>query len=293
MNPALVGALVSRTVELTGLIERHRNELSPAERRVADVVLRDPEMVAFGTVATVAAQAATSGASVVRLASRLGLDGFSALQAMVQGQLSRQLRPATERIRQPGPVDVVGQVLAAELDNVHVTLDRVDRAGFERAVSALADDKARVLLASGDASAGVLQQFAAELAMLRDGVVLLDGSEVAVARRAATVGPDDVAVVLDLRRYDRAVMALARRVAAAGATVVALTDRTLSPLAAVADITFVVSATGVGPVDSYVGALALLNAITAEVAARLRSSATERLDRIEADWSSIGALVDD
>lgn len=293
MNPALVGALVSRTVELTGLIERHRNELSPAERRVADVVLRDPEMVAFGTVATVAAQAATSGASVVRLASRLGLDGFSALQAMVQGQLSRQLRPATERIRQPGPVDVVGQVLAAELDNVHVTLDRVDRAGFERAVSALADDKARVLLASGDASAGVLQQFAAELAMLRDGVVLLDGSEVAVARRAATVGPDDVAVVLDLRRYDRAVMALARRVAAAGATVVALTDRTLSPLAAVADITFVVSATGVGPFDSYVGALALLNAITAEVAARLRSSATERLDRIEADWSSIGALVDD
>ena len=293
MNPALAGALVSRTVELTGLIERHRNELSPAERRVADVVLRDPEMVAFGTVATVAAQAATSGASVVRLASRLGLDGFSALQAMVQGQLSRQLRPATERIRQPGPVDVVGQVLAAELDNVHVTLDRVDRAGFERAVSALADDKARVLLASGDASAGVLQQFAAELAMLRDGVVLLDGSEVAVARRAATVGPDDVAVVLDLRRYDRAVMALARRVAAAGATVVALTDRTLSPLAAVADITFVVSATGVGPFDSYVGALALLNAITAEVAARLRSSATERLDRIEADWSSIGALVDD
>ena len=293
MNPALVGALVSRTVELTGLIERHRNELSPAERRVADVVLRDPEMVAFGTVATVAVQAATSGASVVRLASRLGLDGFSALQAMVQGQLSRQLRPATERIRQPGPVDVVGQVLAAELDNVHVTLDRVDRAGFERAVSALADDKARVLLASGDASAGVLQQFAAELAMLRDGVVLLDGSEVAVARRAATVGPDDVAVVLDLRRYDRAVMALARRVAAAGATVVALTDRTLSPLAAVADITFVVSATGVGPFDSYVGALALLNAITAEVAARLRSSATERLDRIEADWSSIGALVDD
>lgn len=280
-------------MELTGLIERHRNELSPAERRVADVVLRDPEMVAFGTVATVAAQAATSGASVVRLASRLGLDGFSALQAMVQGQLSRQLRPATERIRQPGPVDVVGQVLAAELDNVHVTLDRVDRAGFERAVSALADDKARVLLASGDASAGVLQQFAAELAMLRDGVVLLDGSEVAVARRAATVGPDDVAVVLDLRRYDRAVMALARRVAAAGATVVALTDRTLSPLAAVADITFVVSATGVGPFDSYVGALALLNAITAEVAARLRSSATERLDRIEADWSSIGALVDD
>jgi DNA-binding MurR/RpiR family transcriptional regulator len=280
-------------VELTGLIEKHRDQLSPAERRVADVVLRDPESVAFGTVATVARQAATSGASVVRLASRLGLDGFSALQAMVQGQLSRQLRPATERIRQPGPADVVGQVLAAELDNVHATLDRVDRADFDGAVAALATSGGRVLLASGDASAGVLAQFGAELSMLRDGVELLDGTEVAVSRRAATVGADDVAVVLDLRRYDRAVMALARRMAAAGATVVALTDRTLSPLAAVADTTFVVTATGVGPFDSYVGALALLNAITAAVAARLRSSATERLDRIEAAWTAIGALVDD
>ena len=282
-------------MNVTTLIEEHRDALSPAERRVADVILGDQELVAFGTVAAVASKASTSGASVVRLASRLGLDGFTALQALVQGQLSRQLRPATERIRQPGPADVVGRVLAAELDNVHGTLDRVDRVAFDGAVRALAggERNGHVFLASGDASSGVLTQFAAELGMLRAGVVVLDGSEVAVARLSALAGPADVGLLLDLRRYDRAVVANGRRLADAGVALIALTDRALSPLSAMAGTTFVVEAQGVGPFDSYVGALALLNALVAAVSARLRSSATTRLDRIEATWRAADALTDD
>ena len=74
-------------------IEGHRADLSPAERRVAEVVLSDPEAVAFGTVARIAARAGTSGASVVRFATRLGFNGFSGLQAAVQAAIGQQLRP--------------------------------------------------------------------------------------------------------------------------------------------------------------------------------------------------------
>ena len=45
--------------------------------------------VAFGTVARVAERSGTSGASVVRLATRLGFPGFSGLQAAVQAASSR------------------------------------------------------------------------------------------------------------------------------------------------------------------------------------------------------------
>jgi hypothetical protein len=38
--------------------------------------------------------------------------------------------------------------------------------------------------------------------------------------------------------------------------------------------------------------LALVNALVAGVADRLRRSATERLDRLEAAWTEAGALVD-
>jgi len=62
-------------------IDAHLRQLTPAERRVAAVVADDPEAVAFGTVADVARRAGTSGATVVRLAAKLGFDGFVELQA--------------------------------------------------------------------------------------------------------------------------------------------------------------------------------------------------------------------
>ena len=72
----------------------------------------------------------------------------------------------------------------------------------------------------------------------------------------------------------------------------AFTDSILSPLAARADVMFVLSADSVGPFDSHVGTLALLNLIGAEVAGALRSSARDRLAAVEEAWSRHGSLTE-
>ena len=274
-------------------IDAHLRELTPAERRVAAVVADDPEAVAFGTVADVARRAGASGATVVRLAAKLGFDGFVELQAAVREEMARRLRPASERIRRPAAGDVLGTALAVEMANVAATLEGVDRSSFELAIRLLTRRRSeRVMVLSGDASSGVATLFAGELSMLRPGVVLVDGSEVRVARLLADAGPADVVVVLDLARYDRAVLDAAGRAAERGAALVALTDSALSPLASAAVVSFTASLTGAGPFDSHVGLLALANALLAGVAARLRRSATDRLDQVESAWRAAAALTD-
>src|SRR5438445_13254412 len=137
-------------------IDAHLPVLTPAERRVAAVVADDPEAVAFGTVADVARRAGTSGASVVRLAAKLGFEGFVELQAAVREEMARRLRPASERIRRPAAGDVLGAALAVEMANVANTLEGVDRAAFEEAVRLLTRRRSeRVMVLSGDASSGV------------------------------------------------------------------------------------------------------------------------------------------
>jgi DNA-binding MurR/RpiR family transcriptional regulator len=145
---------------------------------------------------------------------------------------------------------------------------------------------------SGNASRGVAWQFADELDALRPDVGLLDGNEVRLERELGLLDSRDVVVALDLRRYDRWVVAAVTRAKQAGATVVALSDSLLSPLSAAADHTLVVTAAGAGPFDSHVGTLALCNLLVAGVAERLRSVATERLDRAEQAWTDAHALVD-
>jgi DNA-binding MurR/RpiR family transcriptional regulator len=280
-------------MNVSAQIDAHLPALTPAERRVAAVVADDPEAVAFGTVADVARRSGASGATVVRLATKLGFDGFVHLQASVREELARRLRPASERIRRPAAGDVLGTALAVEMSNVAVTLDGVERSGFERAVRWLsARSSERIFVLSGDASSGLAALFATELSMLRTGVVHVEGSAVRVARLLSDAGSADVVVAIDLARYDRAVLEAAGVAADRGATLIALTDSALSPLASGAALCFTASVSGAGPFDSHVGLLALGNALLAGVAARLRRSATDRLDEVEAAWRAAAVLTD-
>lgn len=279
-------------MEVEERIGRSGGQLTPAERRVAEVVLERPQLVAFGTVAELAETAGSGAATVVRLATKLGYDGFTGLQAAVQHALARQLRPAAERIREPAASDAIGRHLDLEIDNVATTLRSLDAAALDDLVSHLSDTAVRVYVLSGDASLGVARQLLGELASLRDGVVLVEGNDVRVRRQVALMAEGDVVLAIDLRRYDRWVIDAAKDARQRGTWCAAVTDSLLSPLAALADRTFTVAAAGGGPFDSHVGTLALANVVVAGVADRLRAVATDRLDRAEAAWRAAGSLTD-
>jgi len=269
--------------------------LTPSERRIGETILADPNLVAFGTVADVARAARAGTATVVRFAVKLGFDGYSQLQASVQRDVSGQLRPAVERIRdqQVGDDTLAARHAAVEAANVRTTLEAI-RSGDGRAVvERLADDSAPVLVLSGVASRGVALQFVGDLDQLRPGVQLLDGTQIDIVRTLAVTEPGATLVVLDLRRYERWLTDALAAARERDAWTVALTDSVLSPLAAVAECSFVVAAASTGPFDSHVGTLALLNLFIVEVAAARREHAAERLEAIENAWAAADALTDD
>ena len=278
--------------DLATRIEQRAGSLPPAERRVAEVVLADPSVAAFATVAELGRRARTSGATVVRLADRLGYDGWIGLQGAVRAEVDQQLRPAAVRIRERATDDVLSATAAREADNVHRTFDGVDRGQFDEAVSLLADRARRIRVLAGSAQAGIGALFGDALDLLRTDVEVVSGSPVSVTRALAHTREGDVLAAIDLRRYERWVLDAVATTVESGGVVIALTDSRLSPLATRATIAFVVAAEGAGPFDSHVGTLALANALVTGVAERLRRPATDRLDQVEAAWQTAGTLVE-
>jgi DNA-binding MurR/RpiR family transcriptional regulator len=267
-------------------------QLTAAERRVAQVVLERPQLVGFGTVADLAGAAAAGAATVVRLAAKLGFEGFSALQASVQRDLAKQLRPAAERIRELGGEQPITQHRAAELSNVQATLDAIDVETLEAVVALLADLERAVLVLAGDAERGIGLQLATDLGALRPGVQVVGGSDVAVRRQLAVAPAGSTMLVIDLRRYERWVLEAFEQGKGAGFTLVALTDGVLSPLAMGAHHAFAISAASVSPFDSHVGTLALCNLLVGQTAERLRAPAAERLALVESAWASGRSLIE-
>jgi DNA-binding MurR/RpiR family transcriptional regulator len=269
--------------------------LTPSERRIGETVLASPQLVAFGTVADVAEAARVGTATIVRFAVKLGFDGYTELQASVQHDLAGQLRPAVERIRDQAAADDagIGRHGGVEVGNVRATLDAVDADVLRSVVSRLADDTRPVLVLSGVASRGVAVQFVGDLEQLRPAVRLLDGNGIDIIRTLALAGADATLVVLDLRRYERWLLDATNLAQDRGVWIAAISDSVLSPLSALAQASFVVSAASTGPFDSHVGTLALLNLLVVDVAVARRDDATVRLDLLEAAWRDADALTDD
>ena len=102
------------------------------------------------------------------------------------------------------------------------------------------------------------------------------GADIAKYLRA---GRDSVVIVYDLRRYELAAKEVVSLAKAGGASVILITDESLSPSAGEADIVLPAAVDGV-PFDSFAALLVLTESLVEAVFHALGESAIERM----ADW---------
>jgi DNA-binding MurR/RpiR family transcriptional regulator len=261
------------------LIAAVSSDLTPTERRIAEEVLTEPTLLAFGTVSDLAKRVGTSRPSIVRFANKLGFDGYTQLQKHVRSDLSHQLARPSERIRRRD----------ATVPPARVAINDAIASVFTALEGDLLTDLAapliraeKVWILSGETSKAGAHALHSGLSMVRPGVRSLE--EHSFGTDLSDAGPADAAVVFDFFRYRRQVSNAAKVFADAGVTIVAVTDSPLSPLVDLADVWCEIEVPAVGPFDSSVPAVATAELLVSQVAKDLQNEATARIDCIEALW---------
>jgi len=277
---------MSGSATLSERIASASPSLTPTERRIADAVLDDSTIVAFGTVAEVAKTVHTSGPSVVRFAMKLGFDGYSALQDEARRSMAEQLTRPTDRIRhQPGG-QVWNRTRTVATASVEAAFESVPAETVRRMADLLAGTPGNIWVISSEGSAAALV-LTAGLKLLRPGTRRLSGSPANSSVELTDATKDDVVVAIDFFRYESAVVRTAELLVDIGADLVAITDGAFSPIAAIAMVWCRVDVPAIGPFDSALPAVAVVEALLAEVAHTLapkpcpplsRSSSKTKLD---------------
>ncbi len=116
---------------------------------------------------------------------------------------------------------------------------------------------------------------------LRPGTELIDGTAADLVDRLADIGPRDVLVVYDYRRYQADIVRFAEQASARGARVILFTDRWKSPIAQLAEVCLTVPIETSSPFDTMVTPLAQTEAVVAGLTARLGSTWRVRVETIE------------
>lgn len=268
------------------LIAAAGQRLTPTERRIAEAVLEEPTLLAFGTVSDLADRVGTSRPSIVRFATKLGFGGYTELQREVRSGLSQALSRPTERIR------VHGSSLPGARAALEDALSSVFEALGEGRVAPLARplvEARSVWILTGETSRAGAHALRSGLSMVRPGVHLVE--EHSSGRDLSSATAEDAAVVFDFARYRRHTVTAAQTLAGLGVRIVAVTDGPLSPLAALTDTWCAIRVPATGPFDSSVSAVAAAELIVAHVAGELQDQARERIDRTEALWDATGTFL--
>lgn len=261
--------------------------LTPTERKIAEFVVRDPTLIAFGSVSDLAMRAEASRPSVVRFATKLGFAGYSDLQGWVRRGVQRQLSRPSERIRH-------GQsrtepVRRAVMESAHAALDALSGERLESLAQPIASAE-RVWVISGESSRAGAGVLLSGLSMIRPGVQMIEAHT--VGRDLSHATSRDVAVVFDFARYRRHSVSSARAMGDLGVPIVAITDSPLSPLASLTQLWCELKIPGIGPFDSSIPAVAVAEMLVAHVVHLLGDAAREHIDRLEEQWRATETFLD-
>ncbi|NNE79761.1 MAG: MurR/RpiR family transcriptional regulator [Silicimonas sp.] len=266
-------------------IQDRTDTLTPAERLLTDILLRDYPVAGLQSITKLAEAAGVSTPTVIRLARKLGFDGFPELQDALREEASAQIKqPILKREGWPeGRSDspAFRGFAEAVFDNLNHTIDRLEPKTFDAIAKVLADPKRDLFLSGGRITRSNADYFYNHLQIIRSGVTLLSQSPNVWPQYLLDMGKRSVLIIFDIRRYERDLARLATIARDRGALIILFTDQWGSPIGKVADHTVNAMVEVPSSWDSTIAINLIVEALIAEVQNRRWDAAKDRIESLE------------
>lgn len=276
------------TTSQASLEQRLRDAMAgftPSERLLGSVLLEHYPVSGLGTVSELAEAAGVSAPTVVRMARKLGFDGFPGFQRALRDEIAARIKAPMSKIEDWGGAGAGGHVLnrfaEAVASNVRHTLQRLDQPTFDATALLLADTARPVYVAGGRITRSLADYLYNHLQIIRPGVSHISQSSNVWPHYLVDMGPGSVLVLFDIRRYESDLLKLAALARERGATIVLFTDQWGSPVGRHADHVFHALIEVPSSWDSTTAMTMVIEALIAQVQEHRGDAARARIEELE------------
>ena len=259
-------------------------KLTPSQKKVA-YYLHDNINEAFLLNSfQIAKKANVSEATVTRFISNLGFSGFSEFKKEIAQRVVKDFS-TTKRLADSadsleGPGNIFAEILNGDIENIRALRATISDQSFEEAVKKLCS--ARSIYVLGLRSSYALAFYLAfNLRFFLKKVILLTPGIGDIPEQVLELRKDDVLVVISFRRYTRESFDIAGKIKKREASVIAITNSELSPIAKLADVPLIASTKIPTYIESCTAPMSLINALITAIALRKKDKALSALNKLE------------
>jgi DNA-binding MurR/RpiR family transcriptional regulator len=269
-------------VHINGLLP----SLSPAEQRVARLVVANPADAARRTITDLATAAETSEATVIRFCRSVGMEGYPQLRIRLAAEAARRIEPPDARVVggdiPPGAdlAQIIATIAFNDARAVEETAEQLDPTICEAVVEAI-DKAGRVDIYGAGASGFVAADLQQKLHRIGRTTYYWPDVHTALAS-VSLLTRGDIAIGISHTGATADVMEILTVARAHGATTVALTNFPRSPVTEVADYVLTTAARETtyrsGAMASRLAQLTVIDCLFVGVAARNRARTKKALE---------------
>lgn len=261
------------------------DDLTRAERQLALHLMENWPVSGLSSITKVAENAGVSTPTVARMIQKLGFSGFPSFQAALRDELEAKIsNPLEKHERWSAEVPdthILNRFADAILQNLRQTFSHIDPDAFDMACQMLANRDSAIFIAGGRITHTLAEYLFLHLQMIRSGTTLIPSSSSAWPHYAMDMKPQDVLVLLDVRRYQNDLLKLAETASERGVNIILLTDQWRSPIALHAKLTFNSRIEVPSAWDSNAALLVLLETMIADIQKATWDTTGERMEDLE------------
>lgn len=270
-------------------IEAKEAEFSKGQKRLAEYIVNNFDTAAYLTASKLGKEAGVSESTVVRFAYQLEYDGYPELQKAVQiivktnSNSAQRMSLSSKRYQEKG---VLKSILSTDADRLKDTITNgIRQEEFDHAVELL-NSANRIFILGARSAAYLAGLFGYYLKMLLDNVFIVDAINTAeTLEQIYNIGPGDVIVGVTFPRYSKRTYLALEFARNHGAGTIALTDNMQAPIIKFADCALIAKTDVMTIVDSMVGPLSIVNALTTAIALLRKDEVEKRLMALEELWN--------
>lgn len=276
---------MSEEKSIFDIVLNRLSTFTPNEKKIAQVLLDDYPSNGLRSIPQFSKAAGTSHPTVLRFIQKIGFNGYPEFQEALRAEVRARFKTLPERYEDftgdHARKNEYGNYTENYTTILHKSLTDNNRVNIKEIAKLLASNTKRVFVISGMMSKHIGVMCATHINFIRPNVTFVDSRDNQYTT-SLDINKGDMVIAIDMPRYEKRVSQFALMAKERGASVILITDDSLSS-SAVKGANYILTnhILSPSPFDTYMGCMVQIELIAVELILHLKDKFAARMNSIE------------